>query len=171
MAEPFLGEIRMMPFDFAPIGWAPCDGRLLPISQNTALFAIIGTQYGGDGRSTFALPNLQGSAVMGAGNGPGLTPRVPGEIGGSNSVTLLASEMPAHRHALGVSSAAATSTAATQVAPFASISVPPTNAFGPAYNLAPMGDTVGGGLPHENRQPSLAIGFCIALQGIFPPRP
>jgi microcystin-dependent protein len=170
MSEPFLGEIRLLPFTFAPAGWALCNGQLLPIAQNTALFSLLGTTYGGNGSTTFALPNLQGAAPMGFGQGPGLSPHDLGETGGSNTVTLLASEMPAHNHALGVSSAAGTSTTATQVPPFAAIGVPPTNAFGPTYNMAPMGGLVGSGLPHENRQPYLALNFCIAMQGIFPAR-
>src|SRR5207244_3241987 len=105
MADPFVAEIRIFPFNFAPKGWALCDGQLLPISQNTALFSLLGTTYGGNGQSTFALPNIQGSAVMHPGQGPGLSAHSLGETGGSQTVTLLQSEMPAHSHALTASQA------------------------------------------------------------------
>ena len=98
MADQFVGEIRIVPFDFAPLGWALCNGQLLAISQNTALFSLLGTYYGGNGTSNFALPNLQGSAPMNQGNGIGLTPRIMGEVGGETAVTLLVSQMPAHTH-------------------------------------------------------------------------
>src|SRR5262244_4542601 len=98
MADPFVAEIRIFPFNFAPKGWAFCDGQLLPISQNTALFSLLGTTYGGDGKSTFALPDLQGSAPMQAGQGPGLSLRDLGELGGEQTVTLIQTEMPAHAH-------------------------------------------------------------------------
>jgi len=98
MADPFVAEIRIFPFNFAPVGWALCNGQLLPISQNTALFSLLGTVYGGDGKSTFALPDLQGSAPMQQGQGPGLSPRFLGEQGGEQNVTLLQTEMPAHTH-------------------------------------------------------------------------
>src|SRR5205809_4111030 len=103
MADPFIAEIRIFPVNFAPKGWAFCDGQLLPLSQNTALFSLLGTTYGGDGKSTFALPNIQGSAVMHPGQGPGLSLHDLGEPGGSETVTLLDSEMPSHAHALGAS--------------------------------------------------------------------
>src|ERR1700751_1606672 len=98
MADPFVAEIRIFPFNFAPVGWATCDGQLMPISQNTALFSLLGTQFGGDGKSNFALPNFEGSAPMGLGNGAGLTPRNIGGTGGESSVTLLLSQMPQHNH-------------------------------------------------------------------------
>jgi len=102
MADPFVGEIRIFGFNFAPRGWAFCDGQLLPISQNTALFSLLGTFYGGDGKSTFALPDMQGNAPVGAGDGPGLSPRFLGETAGSSSVTLLVSEIPLHNHLFNV---------------------------------------------------------------------
>jgi microcystin-dependent protein len=173
MADQFLGEIRVVGFNFAPLGWALCNGQVLPISQNTALFSLLGTYYGGNGTSTFALPNLQGNAPMHQGNGAGLTPRVIGEVGGETSVTLLTQQMPAHTHA---AMNASTSNAAA-----------PTNAvFGgggrgkePAY--APMsGSTAlmnapaigitGSSQPHNNMSPYLTLNFIIALQGIYPPR-
>lgn len=173
MADPFVAEIRIFGFNFAPTGWAQCDGQLMPISQNTALFSLLGTMYGGNGKTTFALPNLQGSAALQWGQGPGLTERVQGESGGVESVTLLASEIPAHGHQL---------RAATQdnadvynVGPAASFA-PSTG--GTLYQdtadtqmaaevLTPAGD----GLPHNNMQPYLTCNFCIALQGVFPSRP
>jgi microcystin-dependent protein len=171
MADPFLAEIRPFAFNFAPRGWAQCDGQLLPISQNTALFALVGTYYGGDGKSTFALPNLQECAPMHQGQSGGTSDRVLGELGGTQTVTLLQSEMPTHSHALN-----AVESLATQRQPpnqmFAqgeAISVYHTGAPNTQMDprmLAPMG----GSLPHNNMQPYLALNFCIAMQGIFPPR-
>ncbi|WP_408896003.1 phage tail protein [Nocardioides sp. R1-1] len=173
MTDQFLAEIRVFPFTFAPTGWAFCDGQLLPISQNTALFALLGTMYGGDGKSTFALPNLQGRAPLQHGHGAGLTPRVIGEQSGSAQVTLLQSEIPAHSHVL-----------RADVVDVADTSVPNPNA---AFGLSSGGTlyqasanaqldptalaVAGGSLPHNNMQPYLPLNFCIALQGIFPQRP
>ncbi len=172
MTDPFVGEIRIFPFNFAARGWAFCNGQIMPISQNTALFALLGTTYGGDGKSTFALPNLQGRAPMHPGTGPGLTQRELGESAGQAAVTLLLSEMPQHRH-----SELAESTPASHSAPSAERSLASansagvrTNVYGAAADLAPMGGTVGGDQPHNNRQPYLGLNFQIALQGIFPPR-
>jgi microcystin-dependent protein len=168
MADPFVAEIRMFGFNFAPTGWASCDGQLMPISQNTALFSLLGTTYGGDGRSTFALPDLQGRTPMHSGDGPGLSQRFHGEADGSATVTLLQSEMPAHNHqlrhggtgtsatpgmssVLGHSGAAQIYTTSTDKVPVAAL------------------DAVGGNA-HNNRQPYLGVQFCIALQGVFPPR-
>jgi microcystin-dependent protein len=167
MTDQFVGEIRTFGFNFAPVGWAQCNGQLIPIQQNTALFALIGTFYGGDGRTNFALPNLQGSAAVGQGQGPGLTEYFPGEVNGEPTETLSVIQMPAHDHVIGVSSAAGTSTAASSAT---AVGVPPTNAFGPAYNMVAMGANAGGGNPHNNMQPYLVVNFCIALQGIFPAR-
>jgi microcystin-dependent protein len=172
--DPFVGEIRAFPFNFAPTGWAMCNGQLLPISQNTALFSLLGTYYGGDGRSTFALPNLQGSVPLGAGQGAGLRDYYPGERGGSASVTLLPSEMPAHGHQLIASGETAT---VRRPGPDRALAVSvdanayaPTDA-GPAVSLSPLAATVAGGSqPHNNMQPTLILNFCIALQGVFPPR-
>lgn len=172
MTEPFVGEIRIFPFNFAVRGWAMCDGQILPISQNTALFSILGTTYGGDGRTTFALPDFQGRAPIHAGNGPGLTERDLGESAGQAAVALQLSEIPSHRH-----TEKAESTAASQSAPSGDRSLASANAagvrtkvYGAAADLAPMGGTVGGSQPHNNRQPYLGLNFQIALQGIFPPR-
>ncbi len=173
MANPFLAEIRIFPFNFPPTGWAFCNGQLMPISQNTALFSLLGTTYGGDGRSNFALPNFQGTAPMQAGQGPGLSLRDLGETGGEQTVTLLQTEMPAHGH--------------TAVAGGSSGSPSPSgNAWGAALkghgNLyAPSGTNnaqmnplalsiTGGNLPHNNLQPYLVLNFCIAMRGVFPAR-
>ena len=179
MADPFVAEIRIFPFNFAPKGWAFCDGQLMPISQNTALFSLLGTTYGGDGKSTFALPNLQGSAAMHPGQGPGLSLRDLGEIGGVESVTLLSSEMPAHAHTFGHAFAGD----ANSQSPENNIwSQTPTGRGGAGIALyegaPPTGkmnqlalSVTGGSLPHNNLQPYLILNFCIALQGVFPPRP
>lgn len=172
MADPFVAEIRIFPFNFAPRGWAWCDGQLLPLSQNTALFSLLGTTYGGNGTSNFALPDLQGAAPMHPGQGPGLSLHDLGETGGSETVTLLESEIPAHAHAV----RAATDPADLQ-APSAARSLA-RSAPGFAYvagtpngNLAFETHAVGGGdQPHNNLQPYLTFYFCIALQGVFPPR-
>lgn len=175
MADPFVAEIRIFPFNFAPKGWAFCDGQLLPLSQNTALFSLLGTTYGGDGKTTFALPDMQGNAPMHPGQGPGLSLHDLGETGGSDTVTLLQSEMPLHPHTVMASTSTANRTApignsfgrtASGATPYiAGSPVPPLvpmslNALVPA----------GGGQPHNNMMPYLTLSFCIALQGVFPPR-
>lgn len=174
MADPFVAEIRILPFNFPPKGWAFCDGQLLPISQNTALFSLIGTYYGGDGKSTFALPNLQGSAPMHPGQGPGLSLHNLGETGGSSTVTLLESEIPIHTHLVNTdaSDAGDVETPSPNVvlarsSPFIYRSPPVNDAAPMAFQaLAPAG----GGQPHNNMQPYLTFYFAIALQGVFPPR-
>jgi microcystin-dependent protein len=172
MADPFVAEIRIFGFNFAPTGWAFCDGQLMPISQNTALFSLLGTTYGGDGKSTFALPTLQGSAPMHPGQGPGLSLHDLGETGGSETVTLLQSEIPAHNHFM---------RGATQDPADVKL-VNPSATFGLSQNgplyqdtqnttLAPQAlPPAGGNLPHTNLMPYLVLTFCIALQGVFPPR-
>jgi microcystin-dependent protein len=171
--DPFVAEIRIFPFNFAPRGWAWCDGQLLPISQNTALFSLLGTTYGGDGKSTFALPDMQGNAPMHPGQGTGLSLHDLGETGGSDTVTLLESEIPAHSHSLGA-----------QTVPLSGLASPANATFsrpasGNLYNLA--GPTVvsmspnavapsGGSQPHNNMMPYLTLYFNIALQGVYPPR-
>ena len=172
MADPFVAEIRINGFNFAPTGWALCNGQLMPISQNTALFSLVGTYYGGDGRSTFGLPNLQGSFPMFWGDGPGLRHHDLGESGGAAAVTLLPAEMPAHAHAMGAFSPG--SGAPVQSPGNASIARSPARAFrgGPPDTQLAL-DAVGlagGNLPHNNMPPYLGMSFCIALQGIFPPR-
>jgi len=175
MADPFLAEIRIFPFNFAPTGWAFCNGQLIPISQNTALFALLGTYYGGDGKSTFALPNLQGNAPMHPGQGQGLSQRFLGEMSGVESITLLQSEMPVHTHFV-----------MAQNLPVGGVTTPSNTATlnrpasGNLFNVVnptptPMAfqeiSLTGGGLPHNNMQPYLTLNFCIALQGVFPQRP
>ena len=172
MADPFVAEIRIFPFTFAPKGWAFCNGQLLPISQNTALFSLVGTTYGGDGKSTFALPNLQGSAPMHPGQGPGLSLHDLGESGGSESVTLLTSELPVHTHSVSGSNGPANlqAPAADRVLGRANNNVYLDN----PSNLVPLAPEAlapaGGDLPHNNMQPYLTLNFCIALQGVFPQR-
>ncbi len=174
MADPFVAEIRIFPFNFAPKGWAWCNGQLLPISQNTALFSLLGTTYGGDGKSTFALPNIQGSAVMHPGQGPGLSLHDLGETGGSETVTLLESEIPAHTHTTSASQGDGTERTpgvggGQLLATGVGISQYQTP--GPLTNLSPSAAApAGGDLPHNNLQPYLTLNFNIALQGIFPPR-
>jgi microcystin-dependent protein len=173
MSDQFLAEVRIFPFNFPPTGWALCDGQLLPISQNTALFALLGTVYGGDGKSTFALPDLQGSAPMQPGQGQGLSLRDLGEMSGVESITLLQSEIPVHTHAM---SAAIDPGDLTIPDPARSLAV---SVGGPAYATTAPNATMafqaqppaGGGLPHNNMQPYLTLNFCIAMQGIFPQRP
>jgi microcystin-dependent protein len=172
VADPFVAEIRIFPFNFAPRGWAWCDGQLLPLSQNTALFSLLGTTYGGNGKSNFALPDLQGRVPMHPGQGPGLSLHDLGETGGSETVTLLESEIPSHGHsAMGQNSIANRNDAAgaLMARPFGGGLM-----YGSASGLAPMAPETltpaGGDQPHNNMQPYLTFYFCIALQGVFPPR-
>jgi microcystin-dependent protein len=170
MSDPFVAEIRMFAGNFAPTGWAMCNGQLLPISQNTALFSLLGTTYGGDGQSTFALPNLQGCSPMGHGQGPGLSLRDLGEMGGSTAVTLLESEIPAHVHTLQGATDDVNSLSPVGAMPGAAESVG-LYRTGPNSTMAATALLVqGGSLPHNNRQPYLSLTFIIALQGVFPPR-
>jgi microcystin-dependent protein len=174
VTDQFLAEIRIFPFNFAPKGWAFCNGQLLPISQNTALFSLLGTIYGGNGTSTFGLPNLQGSAAMFYGQGPGLSPHDIGEVGGSDTVTLLDSEMPAHPHALmanihpaNLDAPAPTNALARTTPAFLyKIPTPPSTVIMSGSVISPAG----GSQPHNNLMPYLTLNFCIALQGIYPPR-
>ena len=174
MADPFLAEIRIFPFTFAPSGWALCNGQLMPISQNTALFALLGTYYGGDGKSTFGLPNLQGSAAMHQGQGQGLSQRNLGETGGTEAVALVASELPMHNHQVKASAEDAESStpAANRVLGRSIGGFAYTSGSGALSQFSPQALPPGGGsLPHNNMQPYLTFNYCIALQGIFPPRP
>ena len=175
MSDQFVAEIRIFPFNFAPTGWALCNGQLMPISQNTALFSLLGTTYGGDGKSTFALPNLQGSTPMQAGQGPGLSLRDLGEESGEQKVTLLTTEMPIHNH--GAVAAAGTGQGNPANNAWASglktgpSVYTPSGANNNNVDMSPQALSItGGSLPHNNLMPYLTLNFCIALQGIFPPR-
>jgi microcystin-dependent protein len=167
--DPFVAEIRMFPFTFAPKGWAFCNGQLLPISQNTALFSLLGTTYGGDGKSTFALPDLGGCSPMHPGQGPGLSLHDLGEMGGTETVTLLESEIPAHSHSFSQSLRPADNLNPAGLALGGG-----NNAYaapGAIVQMAPQAlAPAGGDQPHNNMMPYLTVNFCIALQGVFPPR-
>jgi microcystin-dependent protein len=174
MSNPFLAEIRIFTGNFAPKGWALCDGQLMAISQNTALFSLLGTTYGGNGTSNFALPNLQGCAPMQAGQGPGLSLRDLGETSGEQTVTLLQSEMPAHSHT------ASATTTTNQGSPTNNLWASGQKGFGNVYTgsnnatnvqMNPLATSIAGGsLPHNNMSPFLGLTFIIALQGVFPAR-
>lgn len=176
MSSPFVAEVRIFPFNFAPVGWAFCDGQILPLSQNTALFSLLGTTYGGDGKSNFALPNLQGNAPMHPGQGPGLSLHDLGETGGSDTVTLLESEIPAHTHTInGIDGARVGGQSGVPVNSTLVKTGDNTNAYtsGAMQNLfmaANMVAPAGGDQPHNNLMPYLTLNFCIALQGVYPPR-
>ena len=175
MADPFVAEIRIFPFNFAPTGWAMCNGQLLPLSQNTALFALLGTTYGGDGKSTFALPDMQSNVPMHPGQGQGLSLYDLGQIGGSEAVTLLESEMPVHNHFVGTTFENGTQSSLTNTVILArsvggNLYQTTTNAN--LVQLAPQALAIAGGSqPHNNMMPYLTLNFCIALQGVFPARP
>jgi microcystin-dependent protein len=169
--DPFVAEIRIFPFNFAPKGWAFCDGQLMPISQNTALFSLLGTTYGGDGKSTFALPDLQGSAPMQPGQGPGLSLHDLGEAGGSDTVALLESEMPIHNHSVLASNQPGEDPSPSGEALARSVGASLYQTGAANVTLSPNSlAPVGGNQPHNNLQPYLTLNFCIALQGVFPPR-
>ena len=175
MSDPFLGQVQIFGFDFAPKQWARCSGQMMNISQSTALFSLLGTVFGGDGKTTFGLPNFQGTAVCGIGQGPGLTPRISGETFGTETVSLISTEMPAHNHTMNVFGQ---NTAAKRhgtpnandalVSPTAGIFTAGGSVSG-TFPIQTIG-VAGGGLPHENRQPYLALNFCIALSGVYPSR-
>jgi microcystin-dependent protein len=170
--DPFVGEIRVVGFNFAPTGWALCNGQLLPLSQNTALFSLLGTFYGGDGKVTFALPDLQGMAPIHQGQGPGLSEYVVGESAGVQAITLLQSEIPIHNHSAFARNDPAELQAPAPDRAFART----TNGFAyspanPNVNLSPQALAVAGGSqPHNNMQPFLVMNYIIALQGVFPAR-
>jgi microcystin-dependent protein len=170
MSEPFLGQISIFSSNFAPKGWAMCNGQTMPINQNQALFSLLGTMYGGNGQTTFALPNLQGRAAMDFGQGQGLQIRVLGEVGGEQNHTLIVGEMPRHSHD------AHFATAADSLTPGGKYWAADPNGnvtFSAAGSEAMSPNAIGqnsGGQPHQNMQPYLVLTFCIALQGIFPSR-
>jgi microcystin-dependent protein len=171
MSDPYIAEIRIVGFNFPPVGWATCDGQLMAISQNTALFSILGTNFGGNGTSNFGLPNFQGNTPMGTGDGPGLTPRNVGESGGVATVSLLLSEIPAHNHSWN----ATDDNQALVQNPGNELTARPTGsniyaATGTKVNMVATSIT-GGNLPHNNLQPYLVMLFIICLVGVFPARP
>ncbi|GAB3346938.1 phage tail protein [Lysobacter tyrosinilyticus] len=177
MTEPFIGEIQLFGFNFNPRGWAFCNGATLPIAQNTALFSLLGTQYGGNGQTTFQLPNFASRAGCEQGQAPGLTPRTIGETFGTSSVTLTNNEIPSHNHTLTLFSQSDASKRASSPSAgnaLSSVTVGTTLPFLPPgttnTQFAPnmISPFNGGGLPHENEQPYLGTNFCIALQGVFP---
>ncbi|MEI6914847.1 MAG: tail fiber protein [Armatimonadota bacterium] len=172
MSDHFIGEIMISGFNFAPSGWALCNGQLYPISQNTALFSLLGTQFGGDGRTNFAIPNFQGRAPIHQGQGPGLTQRQVGESGGVETVAIDNSTMPAHAHLLNASSNTADQVSPVGMIP-ASESSGQTAYYGTRGSSAMAPDAltpVGQSQPHDNVQPYLTLNFTIALTGIFPAR-
>ena len=174
MSDPFVAEIRIFGFNFAPTGWAQCNGQILPISQNTALFSLLGTMYGGNGQSTFALPNFQGSVPMFFGQGNGLSFYDEGQQGGTETVTLLETEMPTHNHLLQPMSSIANVNAPGPTVVLARSSGGTIYQTNTALNIVQMAfqelSLTGGSLPHNNMQPYLTLNFCIAMQGVFPPR-
>jgi microcystin-dependent protein len=171
MADPFIAEIRIFGFNFAPRFWAFCDGQILSIAQNTALFSLLGTTYGGNGQSTFALPDMRGSAPMFFGQGPGLSLRDLGERAGMETVTLVTSEIPAHQHTLaGLNQPANSTSPAGNVLARSSGGAAYSTASNPVNMNAQAIDVAGGSQPHNNMMPYLTLNFCIALAGIFPPR-
>jgi microcystin-dependent protein len=173
MSEPFLGEIRMFAFNFAPKGWAQCNGQLLPINQNTALFALLGTTYGGDGQTTFALPNLQSRVPIHQGQGGGLSSYIMGEPTGVETVALTASQMPVHTHLVQCNTGGGNQASPSGNLPAVEstgTSLDYSNTAANATMNATMNQNAGGGVPHTNIQPVLCVNFCIAMSGIFPSR-
>lgn len=171
MSDPFIGEIRLFAFGFTPHGWATCSGQLLSVTQNSALFSLLGTTYGGDGRTTFALPDLRGRIAVGTGHGQGLTDRTLGETGGSETVQLTRNDLPAHNHSVACSSAAATS--ADPNCAFLAAPAQPAYAAAAGSGKFLNGGSIeptGGGRAHPNMPPMLVLNYCIALEGIFPAR-
>lgn len=177
MSEPFVGQVQIFGFNFAPRNWALCAGQLMPIAQNTALFSLLGTSFGGDGKTTFGLPDFQGRAGCGMGQGPGLTPRYTGDSFGSENVTLTSGEMPAHNHGFNIFNQSDTSkrrgtpeAGDALLAPGVAQPFVPNAALSGNFPVQTIG-VGGGGQPHPNQQPYLTLNFCIALQGVFPQRP
>ena len=184
MADAYIGQIEAFAFAYAPRGWAQCAGQVMAINQNQALFALLGTTFGGDGRTTFGLPDLRGRLAMGQGSGPGLTPRVIGEKGGEETHQLNVSEIPLHTHAVAAAATADTTKNTSSPGKAVVLSKTTGEAQGgdsltinlyaadanPNQPLAPEAIGTTGGMPHENRMPYLGVNLCICLQGIFPSR-
>lgn len=178
MAEPFIAEIRLFGFSFPPRGWSRCTGSLMAISQNTALFSLIGTQFGGNGQTTFGMPDLQGRGAIGAGNGPGLSSQIVGQKGGTPTVTLLSTEMPQHNHTLNAGQLSAPNANQNVATPTSTARLgrsSPNNLYiapvAPSAQLISSSiSTTSGNQPHENMQPYVAVNYCIAMQGVFPAR-
>jgi microcystin-dependent protein len=176
MSSPFLGEIEIFGFNFAPYGWAQCNGQLLPVTQNTALFSLLGTQFGGDGHSTFGLPNLQGQIPVGPGQGPGLSRYTIGETAGAETVTLTVSEIPSHTHTLPVDPGAGRSPAPSPSTVLGATGRGAPEVYadaatsGAMMTVSSVGAS-GGSQPHNNMMPYLTLNYCISLQGVFPVRP
>ena len=171
MSQPFVGQIIAVGFNFAPAGWALCQGQLLPIDQNQALFSLLGTTFGGNGTTTFGLPDLRGRAVLGMGQGPGLGSYVLGQAGGVESVTVTGAQIGSHAHGLSAAATATTPTPSSSVVlgtPAAATPIYATSGTGATLAAGAVSTTPGGGLPHENRQPSLTINYIISLFGVFP---
>lgn len=178
--DPFVGEIRLLPYSYAPNNWALCQGQLIPIQQNTALFSLLGTTYGGDGRTTFALPDLRGRVAVHAGQGPGLSNYSLGEITGTPTETLSSAEMPMHTHAL-TGTVKVSSVNGGAISPANGVwgGSPGHDEYAEEQGTSPLAADLitgisapaGGGQPHENMMPYLALNYCIALSGVFPQRP
>lgn len=180
MTEPYIGEIQMFGFSFNPKGWAFCNGAMLPISQNTALFALLGTTYGGNGQTTFQLPNFAGRGGCQQGQGPGLSPRTLGEFFGSNTATLNSNQTPSHNHGVNAYSQSASGSGSSSPVANGGLSFLASSTSSKNFIASPLNTQLspvmlspsqGGGLPHENQQPYLGVNFCIALQGVFPSFP
>jgi microcystin-dependent protein len=168
--EPFIGQLQLFGFNFAPVGWALCNGQLLSISANTALFSLLGTMYGGNGQTTFGLPDLRGRVPLHYGQGPGLSTYTQGEVGGAESITLNKNEIAPHTHGA-QGSAAGTSKSPSGLVPGYNDAAPSYGApDGTAMHPGMIGPNAGG-QPHENRQPYLVLNWCIAVEGIYPSRP
>lgn len=170
MSEPFIAEVKIFAGNFAPRGWAFCNGQLLPVAQNTALFSLVGTIYGGDGRTTFGLPNLQGRAVMHPGRGPGLTPRTLGERGGSTTANLNEAQLASHSHSVNAYNSATSATPNNTVGLGAATMYHAADSASRVAMSASMVGSTGGAQPHNNMQPYLGLSFIIALVGLFPSR-
>jgi microcystin-dependent protein len=180
MSEPYIGEIQMFGFNFNPRNWAYCNGAVLPIQQNTALFALLGTTYGGNGQTTFQLPNFAGRAGCEQGQGPGLTPRTLGETFGTDTVTLTSTEIPVHNHGVNAYSQTASGSGSSSPVSNGGLSFLASSTASKNFIAAPLNTSLapnmvqpnqGGGQPHQNQQPYLGVNFCIALQGVFPSFP